>query len=327
MSRTTLRWILAAVALLGAGYGAAVLAGGAEDSGPVGGPVAEAMRRAAGGPLDSIRIESGGDTVVLRRRRGGWRVGGHRADTAEVAALTGALGRSGGSLEVASRNPENHRRMGVDSAGAGRLVLAPREGDPVELLLGDDGPFRSSMYVRAPGTSAVYLVRGELARQVRQDPGRWRDRTVVAVDTSRVRTIRVRRGGTTYRLRRSDAGWRLGGAPADSARVRRLLGDLAGLEAGEVAPDTAAVEPVDREVTVLGRSAGDTLARIRMRRAGPESTPRYLVRARGREAVFELDAPRADRLAPAGGELRPGGDDGGPSGGSAARPDSARSAP
>lgn len=317
MTETTLRRVLAVVALVAAGYGMVVLTGGSDDGEGPGGPVVDAMRRAAGG-LDSVRIEGGGDTVALRRADGGWRVDGHPADTARIGSLERALDAEGASVELASRNPEYHRRLGVDSASARRVVLAPGEGDPVRLLVGDDGPVGSSAYVRTPGSPSVYLVRGELGRLVRDGRNEWRDRTLTAVDTGRAGTIRVRRGDTAYALRRAGDRWRLDGGPADSARVGRLLSDLAGLEADGLAPDTAGVEPPDRSVTVLGSGASDTLARVLLRRADGDDRARFRARVRGRPGVLELSAARADRLAPARSELEPGGAAGGPRGGAGA---------
>lgn len=305
MTSRTLRRILVAVAVVGAGYGAAVLLGGSGSPEGATGPVAEALRRAPASGLDSVLVAGGGDSVVLRRRDGAWRVNGYPADTARVAALRRTLGGDA-DVELASRNPENHPAMGVDSAGARRLVLAGGDAEPVRLLVGDRGPYSSSVYVRVPGTDPVYLVGGELGRLVRRDRDGWRDRTVVAVDTARVAAVRVRRGDTTYGLRRSGGGWTLDGDSVPPAGARRLLDDLAGLEAGGFGPDTAAVEPADRSVVVTSGGA-DTLAALRMRRTGPEGAPRYLVAARGRPGVFELAAARADRLAPAPAELRSGG--------------------
>lgn len=305
MTRTTLRRILVVVALLGVGYGAVVLSTGPEDSGETEGPVAEILRRAAGSELDSVRIEGEDRTVVLRNRGDAWRVDGHRADSARVAELRAAL-EGGASVGLASRNAENHARMGVDSAGATRLLLASSGAGTLRLLVGDDGPLPSSVYARAPGTTPVYLVPGGLGRLVGRDAEGWRDRTVAAVDTGRAGVIRVRRGDTTYRLRRSDSGWRLDGGAVDSARVERVLADLSGLEARGFAPDTASVEAGDRTVTVLGSADGDTLADLRMRRTGPRGAPRFLVRARGRGGILELTPAQADRLAPPVAELRPG---------------------
>lgn len=309
MTETTLRRVLAVVAVLAAGYGAVVLFGGSDDGDGPGGPVVEAMSRAAGG-LDSVRIEGGGDTVALRRREGGWRVDGHPADTARVRSLREALDAGGSSVELASRNPENHAGMGVDSASARSVVLAPGEGRPVRLLVGDEGPAGSGAYVRAPGSPSVYLVGGDLGRLVREGREEWRDRTVTAVDTARARTVRVRRGDAAYALRRADGAWRLDGGPADSARVARLLSDLAGLEADGFAPDTAAVEPADRTVTVLGSAGSDTLAHVLLRSTDGDGTSRFRVRVRGRPGVLELSGPRADRLAPPRAELAADGEGG-----------------
>lgn len=314
MTETTLRRVLAAVAVLAVGYGAVVLIGGSDEGDGPGGPVVEAMARAAGA-LDSVRIEGGGDTVALRRVDGGWRVDGHPADTARVGSLERALGAEASSVELASRNPENHAGMGVDSASARRVVLSPAGGEPVRLLVGDEGPGGSGVYVRTPESASVYLVPGDLGRLARQDRQRWRDRTVTAVDTGRARTIRVRRGDTAYALRRGDGAWRLDGGPADSARVDRLLSDLAGLEADGFAPDTATVEPADRSVTVLGSGASDTLTRVLMRRTGGDDRSRYHARVRGRPGVLELSAARADRLAPPRADLAPDGGAGGPGSG------------
>lgn len=303
MTARALRRVLLVVALLAAGYGVVVLVGNGGGTERTAGPVAEALRRAAEGRLDSVRLE-GEETIVLRRRGDEWRVDGHRADTAMIGDLREALGR-GSALELAARNPENHARMGVDSGGARSVVLGLADADPVRLLAGDRGPYRSSVYLRAPGSSSVYLARGQLGRLLGERRESWRDETIVALDTARAERIRVRRGDTTYALDRAGGGWRLGERSADSARVSRLLGELAGLAADGFAPDTAVVRPAERALTVLGPAAGgDTLVHLRLRRRSDEGPTRYLVAARGREAVFELRGPKAEGLTPSESEFR-----------------------
>ena len=311
MSEANLRRVLGLVAILAVGYGGVLLLGDGGGAGEPVGPVPDALRRAAGSGLDSARIVGGGDTVLLRRGVDGWRVNGHRAEATEVGSLRRAL-EPDAPPELASRNPENHPSMGVDSAGARRLVLWTGEAGAVELLVGDRGPYASSAYARVPGTAPVHLVRGELGSLARQGPEAWRDRTVVAVDTARAGAVVVERPDTTYRLERTSGAWRIGSAPADPGGIRDLLGLLAGLEATGFAPDTAGEASPDRRVLVLGREATDTLASLRLFRTGPEDRPRDRVVAEGREAVFELPGSRADRLAPPPGDLRGGGDaDGG----------------
>lgn len=307
MSEATLRRVLGLVAILAVGYGGVLLLGDGGGAGEPDGPVPDALRRAGGSELDSARIVGGGDTVVLRRGTDGWRVNGHRAEAAEVGSLRQAL-EPDAPPELASRNPENHPSMGVDAAGARRLVLWTAESGAVQLLVGDRGPYASSAHARVPGTDPVHVVRGELGSLARQGPEAWRDRTVVALDTARAGTLVVRRPDTTYRVERTSGGWRIGDGPADAGGVRDLLGLLAGLEATGFAPDTAGEASPDRRVLVLGREAPDTLASLRLFRTGPEDRPRYRVAAEGREAVFELPGSRADRLAPPPGDLRDAGE-------------------
>lgn len=304
MTRRTTKIIVAGVALLVAAYGATLLAGGS-DGGDGGGPVVRALAPAAGEELDSVRIERPGRTTVLRNGDAGWRVDGWPADSGEIADLRAALS-GGASPELASTNAANHARMGVDSASARRLVLMPREGEPVRLLVGDEGPYAPSAYVRLPGSAEVYLLGGELPRLVRQGGRAWRDRTMVRVDTGRVDALRLRRSGEAWELRRRDGGWRVDGRPADTARVRELLSRLDGLSATDFAADTVRLGTVARSLVALS-SAGDTLAALRMEQIGTEAVPRFRVRARGLDHLYEITGTVADRVVPAREELMAGG--------------------
>lgn len=312
MSEQTLRRILITVGVVVAAYGATVLLGGGDGGGDAG-PVARALETVASADLDSVHVRPPADdsvTVRLVRGERGWTVNGHPADSARTADLGRHLS-GGDGPDLASRNPANHARLGVDSAGARRLTFYPREGEKLDLLVGNRGPYGGSVYARVPGSPETYLVEGSLGSIVRRTPDEWRDPTIVAVDTGRLARLRVRRGEAAYTLRRADDGWRIGGGRADSVRLRRVLSGLADLEGDGFAPDTVTLAPPDRRIVAVAAS-GDTLATVRLVQREPGN--RFYAAEGEGGPVHTLSGWKADRVAPARSALR-------------ARPDSARPAP
>lgn len=316
MSERTLKRILAGVAVLVAVYAAVALVrngpGGAGEEG--GGAVGELFSSLDPESVEEVRFERPDDTLRLGRSGDRWTVNGHPADSARVAGFWSGLEDARVGAPVA-RNPANHERLGVGE-GAVRVVFRTGDGETREILVGDVGPAPPSAYVRLPGADAVHVVHADLRSPARRSLDDWRDRTVVRVDTARVRTLAlVGDGGgegETRTLTREDDGWSLEGAPADSAAVRGILGALANLRATGFAPDTAEIGEPGRRVVALD-AGGDTLAVVSL---AEREEPGYHVLARGDSVVYELTTYQGGRLFPEPDALRadPGEEDdaGGP---------------
>jgi hypothetical protein len=316
MSEKTLRIIIGAVVVLVAAYALAAMIGESPSSasGDDARALVRALEDARKADLEAIRIvgPGPGDSVELARGAGGaWSANGKPADSAGVARLLDALeaARVG---HLAAANPDNHARLGVAADSAWRLELRRAgAGEPIRLLLGENGPSYPSVYARLPDADEVFVLSGGLGNAARRRAAEWRDRVVVRADTTAVHRIVVTRDETTYALERGDsARWTVDGEPADSMAVADLLRELARLEAQAFAPDSVALEEATRSVLALG-AAGDTLALVR---AGPtDQSWTWRAAAAGSGAasglgddVFELAGWRVDRIAPEKGKVAAG---------------------
>jgi len=82
-------------------------------------------------------------------------------------------------------------------------------------------------YIRLTGEEEVYLADGFLAMSVNQGFNRWRDQTVTRVNTSSVsRIICDYPADSGFIAEKTDAGWLVGGLPADSASMASYLNRL-----------------------------------------------------------------------------------------------------
>ncbi len=238
--------------------------------------------------VDRIVVSGPQRRHTLERGADGWTVDGFEADSTAISRFWEALAGSEVG-QVAATNPANHARLGVTADSAWNLSL----GD-ASILLGHAGPQFGTAYARLPDEETVYLLRGDLRSAATRPLIDWRDKLVLAVDTSAVAAVEVTSGGETRRWERADTLWTVGGDPADETAVRNLLQELAGLRATGFAADSVTMKAdPDRHVRVLdaqGRELG-TLALDEgdgNLRAFSDQSP----------YVFEVPSWRADRVAP-----------------------------
>jgi hypothetical protein len=224
MSSKQLLRLAGALAVVLVLWGAVALASRNSDGGSEQGRILPEIDTAA---VDSIVLSGPGDTIFLVRAgkgRAEWQVNGKAADAKVVADLLGALKESRSSAELVARNPASHARFRItqDSAKHMRVVQGGRTN--VTLLAGKQSSEWDGIYLRRAGEPAVYVVRGGLAPALTRSPEDWRDHTIARITPDSVAAIEVRRGRSSYTLRRQSKGWVFGsGRGADSAAVANLL--------------------------------------------------------------------------------------------------------
>lgn len=265
-----------------------------------GSTLAEALEGLSAESVQGVRIEGPSDTVALERVSGDWQVNGYASDSASLARFWNAVSDMDVRDLVAS-NPANHARLGVSADSTWRLSFRSDDDRTVQVLLGKPGPSFSSSFARLPDEDAVYLLEGGLRGAATRRLDDWRDRTIIAVDTTAVRSVIVERGGRTYTLALGETGWTVDGQPARPESVADLLRELVSLEATGFAPDTATSEGDDRRrVVALGADA-DTLGSVEMAEGGDGT---FLARTPGDATVFRLSSFRVERVAPEADSIR-----------------------
>lgn len=305
MTEGQVKVIFGVLAVLVLAYAGVELAGdgGGGASGGLG------LAAAVDGPPSVVRIvKAGGDTVRLERTDGSARVNGFPADSVGVDRLFAALdtARSG---ELASRNADNHDRMGVSADAADRVVVGPPESPEFTFLLGDPG--RGGRFVRRPDADEVYVLQGDVENLLGRERATWRDRQVAAVDTAGVRRLELWRGGESTTIVREGSGWRTpAGDSVAAGEVESLLGEFAGLRAaGDVPADSvirsADFSSPDAWLRLLDSAEGEGEPLLALRFVRASGSGPWLTRRGDRSHTYALASYQFDRLFPPREDLLP----------------------
>jgi hypothetical protein len=252
--------------------------------------------------VTSVRIIRPQDTIRLSMDGATWRVNGFRADSGSVARFFQTLedAEMGG---LSATNPANHERMGVSADSARTLELAVA-GSTRSLLFGDEGPRPATIYAREPGSNEVYLVEGALWNHLQRQLDDWRNRRMLAIDTSRIASIAVERDEDAFTLVRADTVWTFAdGSAARASQVSSLLGELSGgLVASRFVPDGDSLAALPQGGSTVALSAeGDVLAEVRV---GSGTGDRWGMVA-GDSVRYRLPSFRVNAIVPTLESMRP----------------------
>lgn len=243
----------------------------------------------------AVRFIGPGDTVELTSEGGVWQVNGLRADSGSVARFFASV-QEADAADLVATNPANHERMGVagDSARTLEIDVA---GSTRRLLIGNAGPRASTAYARLPEEDEVYLLEGGIRPHVVRRLDDWRNRRMLAIDTSLVRRIDVERDADAYTLVRGDSAWTFeDGSEAAERQVQSLLQELGGalVAAGFVADgDSLAALPAGGR-TVAYSESGDVLAEVTV---GSGTGERWAMAA-GDSVRYRIATFRANLITP-----------------------------
>jgi len=243
------------------------------------------------------------DSVVLTRVTGGWTVNGLPAASDLVERLLSDLTDSAATGDLVAESPSSHGRLGVDSAGAKRVTVRSGDRVLVQYLVGNGGATWGTVYLRRENDAKVYQVTSGLTEAVSRALDDWRDKRILALATDSIGAVESSRGGSRYGVERSDSGWTVGRAPADTAAVNRWLSQLGSLTASGFASagqvDSADFDRPDRTLRIRDRAGREVAALAFDSIAGG-----FLVRRDGSATVFRIDSWTADRVVPSDSTLR-----------------------
>lgn len=290
MTEKTLRRSLYGLAGAAALYVVITLAGG-RGGGPSGsGQLAGALADIDPAAVAQAVLAGPEDTIRLTRADDGWQVNGFPADSVAVDRFLRALEETSVS-SVASTNPANHPRLGVDADSA--WTLSVDDGPPI--LLGKAGARYRTAFARMPDEDLVSLLAGDLRSASARPLRDWRDKTILRLDTASAATIRVTRDGASTVYERGDSAWTAGGDAVEDATMRGILQELAHLRANSFAPaDREMPENPNRQVQVMDAEGAEIGAL-----ALAEADGDFHVSTPASPYVFVVPAFRANRLSPA----------------------------
>lgn len=266
------------------------------------GPIAAFFEGATDSTLTAVRLAHPTASVELRRVDGSWVVNGFRSDSGAVARFFQTLG----DTEVdglAASNPSNHARMGVDADTSATLELEAG-GSTRRLLVGLDGPRAGTIYARIPDEDAVYLLESGIRSYLYRGLDDWRNRRMLAIDTSQVRRITVQRDADSFALVRADSVWTFeDGGATDTRQVQSLLNELGGgLVASRFIPPGDSIGALPQGGATVAYSAwGEQLAAVAV---GSGSGDRWATAA-GDSVRYRIPSFRVDAIVPTLESLRP----------------------
>ncbi|SVA84084.1 uncharacterized protein METZ01_LOCUS136938 [marine metagenome] len=208
-------------------------------------------------------MAGGGGEIELLPSGDSWTVNGWAIDSGSVTRFFDTLEEAQVGDLVAA-NPANHRRMGIATDNASRIELEV-DGLSRTLLMGTQGPRFSTSYIRLPEADEVYLLESNLSTHMARNLDDWRNRKMIAIDTSRVVRLDVQRDGDGFTLVRGDTAWTFeDGTPVNALQVGSMLQELSGsLIASRFVEDGDSIgnSPQDGS-TVAYAGGGDVLAEV-----------------------------------------------------------------
>ncbi len=189
----------------------------------------EAVVRFDPDAVREVSVETGGERVVVRGTAGRWRIVLPEDTAADAATVEGLLAFVRRLTKVrAVEGAGDVREFGLD-APASRLTLVLRDDRRLTLLLAGDNPALTGVYAKLEDAPLIFLAPRELARELGKRPylEQLRDRTILAVDPSRVRRLEIERAGARIAVARAEGRrWRVERpftGPGDDGIIRDLL--------------------------------------------------------------------------------------------------------
>jgi hypothetical protein len=269
-------------------------------------PIGEAGQVDAGPrelEFSRISLQAKGDTTVLERQDGAWRMVSPVAAPVDTYAVDGLISefQTGTVKETIEEKPtpEDLKRYGLD---APRFVLRARgklkSGGPErEIILkgGAENSFDGSVYLQRGDDPRVYSASGGLRWHLEKSAFDLRDKEILAVPEKDLQRVEVRSGKNGWVVERGEGdSWRITQPIADRADARTvssLLSELRGQRATSFRADT----PEERARTGVDKPAsavtltlkqGDPI-RLALGRSGADAGPSaFVLRTQGSQSVL-----------------------------------------
>ena len=264
MSARTFKQLVTALLVVAISWGlASLFSRGGGDSIAATGEIATFFDGVNESSISAVRMAGGAGEIELLPSGDSWTVNGWAIDSGSVTRFFDTLEEAQVGDLVAA-NPANHRRMGIATDNASRIELEV-DGLSRTLLMGTQGPRFSTSYIRLPEADEVYLLESNLSTHMARNLDDWRNRKMIAIDTSRVVRLDVQRDGDGFTLVRGDTAWTFeDGTPVNALQVGSMLQELSGsLIASRFVEDGDSIgNSPQGGSTVAYAGSGDVLAEV-----------------------------------------------------------------
>lgn len=217
-----------------------------------------------------------------------------------LASLRSMRARGFDDPTGADETPTDNAAAEAPASPADRGFSPPRlkvevgfeKGDPQLLELGGEkaGEGEKLLYVRVPGKETIYEVGSHVQTSIDKSADDLRDKTVLALDESKVAAIDVARSdGEGFTLERDGEGWKVAGAtePLRESVASRFVEDIVLVKGANIASETgdrAAYGLDAAPFKIVVRSADGVLGDLRFARKDDH----FYVASEGTPLVFEI---------------------------------------
>lgn len=195
--------------------------------------------------VTALKIRTGKNVLELTKDGDAWQMGPKVNDRASAQTIYNLLGLLK-NLRVLDVIPGSEFHDNLKSGEFG--LSKPKQSIEIQigkqrekLLIGKDGAGEQQVFVRAGNSEDTYLIedtfRSALARPIET----FRDPRLTDLTPEQVERIQIIRGPSEIELRRENSDWRIQRplqAPADSAKVEKMLGRLLGARVIEFLSDS-----------------------------------------------------------------------------------------
>ncbi len=210
------------------------------------------------GMVNKITIQRLGAVVEFQKTGDDWTVSdrgkSYPTEKGTVQQLAD-LGHKMSVGEMISSNPEKQTLFQVDTVTGNRVTFYRDGNELASIIIGKMGADYQSTYVRKPGSDDVYPAKGNLLRLLNRPASGYRDKVLLAVDTTQIGTIGFRSKDYDYRIGRQDSLWVVVPVKGESfspdpGKMSNLLRQLVQIRWSSTPPEADTVRPNFLEPTV-----------------------------------------------------------------------------
>jgi hypothetical protein len=262
-----------------------------------GGPAKAKVYALAVDAVDEVKLTYQGETSLLRKSEGGWKMiqpVETEADPAEAVSLAQALA----NLELV-RVVEDHATdlQKYNLATPPIAVEFKAGGVTGSLLLGDKNATQGEIYAMKGDDKKVFLVSSFQETNFNRTPFDLRDKKILKFDREKADTVTLVREGATMSLARSGSEWKVAGPVAsrsDYSAIEGLLTRLSTSNMSKLIENDAkdlAKYGLDKPVMTLTIGAGSAKTVLEVGKTEADQT---YARDASRPLVFTVDTTLKD---------------------------------
>jgi Domain of unknown function (DUF4340) len=258
--------------------------------------------------VEELRVTAKGETSLLRKRDGVWKLVEPLetdADASEVSSLLGSLTTLEVNREV-DPNASNLAEYGLASPKTD-ITFKAKDGKSGRVRLGDTTPTNSDLYAVAGDGNRVFLVSTFVDTSMSRSTFDLRDKKILRFERDKADGLEITTGAGTTVMTRANSEWRLtapSNARGDYGAIEGLLTRLSttsmqAIESSDVS-DLAkyGLDKPDATVVVKAGSAAASLA------VSAEKDGKVYARDLSRSMVFTIDTTAATDLKKGGNDYR-----------------------